>query len=82
MAKDIWKIDEYSIENAIYDGYRGVIATFDDNGHVQKVKVDDDGTAHVDWYAPSNSKQKHWHFVFKLDENGKVIPGSGRLVHN
>lgn len=44
---------------------------------VQKIDVKDDGTAVVKWFALNDSEKKHWHFEFKLDSNGKVIPGSG-----
>lgn len=78
-----WDPREYDIKQAIMDGaYNGNEVSFDDDGFVQKIQVDDEGTANVSWYAPSNSVKKHWHFVFKLDENGRVVPGSGRLCHD
>lgn len=78
-----WNPNEYTIKQAIMEGaYQGKEITCNDSGFIQKISVDDDGTADVDWYAPSNSVQKHWHFVFRLDRNGTVIPGSGRLVHS
>ena len=78
-----WDPKEYDIKQAIMDGaYQGKEVSFDDDGFVQKIKVNSDGTADVDWFAPSNSKQKHWHFVFKLDSSGNVVPGSGKLCHS
>lgn len=78
-----WNPLEYDIKHAIMDGaYQGKEVSFDDDGFVQKIKVNNDGTADVDWFAPSNSEKKHWHFVFKLDSNGNAIPGSGKLCHN
>ena len=81
MSTKKWAPDEYSIASAIRDGYHRE-CSFTDSGHVQRIRVEDDGTAHVDWYGPSQSAKSHWHFVFKLQENGKVVPGSGRLVHD
>ena len=78
-----WNPDKYSIEQAIKDMFRKgrEVAYMGDNGAVQKIDVNDDGTANVSWYFPDNSlKKQHWHFVFKLDSNGKVVSGSGKMV--
>jgi hypothetical protein len=78
-----WDPREYDIKQAIMDGaYSGNEVSFDADGFVQKISVDQNGVADVSWYAPSNSRKKHWHFVFRLDEQGKVISGSGRLCHD
>jgi hypothetical protein len=75
-----WNPDNYSIKNAIEDMFRkGREVSFDANGVIQKIDVNDDGAATVSWYAPNDSKKQHWHFVFKLDSNGKVVPGSGAM---
>jgi len=76
-----WDPDTYSIKEAILDMRRkGREVSFDEGGLVQKIDVADDGTATVSWYAPNNSEKQHWHFVFKLDSDGKVISGSGKMV--
>ena len=76
-----WNPNEYSITQAIQDMFRkGREVSFGEGGFVQKIDVQDDGTAYVSWYAPNNSQKQHWHFVFKLDSDGRVIPGSGRFV--
>lgn len=78
-----WDPREYDVKQAIMDGaFQGKEVSFDDDGFVQKIKVNSDGTADVDWFAPSNSKKKHWHFVFKLDAAGNILPNSGRLCHD
>lgn len=77
-----WDTLEYDVRQAIMDGaFQGKEVSFDDDGFVQKIKVHNDGTADVDWFAPSNSEQKHWHFAFKLDSSGRIVPGSGKLCH-
>jgi hypothetical protein len=76
-----WDPNKYDVEKAIKDQFKkGREVSFDDKAHVQKIDVRDDGTADVAWYAPNDSKKQHWHFVFKLDSNGNVIPGSGKMV--
>lgn len=78
-----WDPREYDIEKAIRDGaYQGKEILFNDDGFVQKIRINSDDTADVDWFAPSNSEKKHWHFVFKLDKDGRVVPKSGKLCHN
>jgi hypothetical protein len=77
----IWNPNDYDIKNAIQDMFRkGREVSFDEGGFVQKVDVQDDGTAFVSWYAPNNSDKQHWHFIFQLDSDGKIIPNSGRFV--
>lgn len=73
-----WNPDNYSIQNAIEDMFRkGREVSFDDNGVIQKIDVKEDGTATVSWYAPNDSKKQHWHFIFRLDADGRVIRDSG-----
>lgn len=77
-----WDPLEYDIKRAIMDeAYQGKEVSFDDDDFVQKIKVNDDGTADVDWFASSNSEQNHWNFVFKLGSHRKIVPGSGKLCH-
>ena len=74
-----WNPDTYSIENAISDMLRKGREVSFGEGIIQKIDVADDGTATVSWYARNNSKKQHWHFIFKLDSNGKVVPNSGKM---